>query len=455
MATFQKDRALDEVFRRPFRDETMRNTQKSQERRKASNVVNHWMQNMGPDGTASPPVEQDRSIVDRLEARRLSHRRSQLIRRHRTGQGRDFSETGMSVASDPEDFVARDSFTRPLRPRPRLDSELPNMSMDDLPEQSAADADDEFVGNEEDKSSDRLTMTTPEAKQNEESDEEEEDYFHQTPTLENRMTQISKPRSRRDNTSGHTQPSIIRSNAQPSDQPSHGRNISITTVLHDPVGVNDFSSSPDQRPITARNSGRNTRVGSGANTPVPLGKRSPKQKALAASRPRPIMPPRTAFQSAPNLAGMLMLDTKRGRKSSLTMDLGSDLGDNKAVGGGFVGIPSSLATQMAFATEAMKARQDAAGGQEDQRMMSRLMLARMSTLEEGFREVLKEVKDWRKDVAPKPQSEAGGLKRIKSKKEGNGKAKSEEGGPQPENFILASAVPKEEQEKEELSRSED
>ena len=76
------------------------------------------------------------------------------------------------------------------------------------------------------------------------------------------------------------------------------------------------------------------------------------------------------------------------------MDLGSDLGDNKAVGGGFIGaVPSSFQTQMAFATGAMRARKAAESGNEDQQRMSKLVLARMNTLEEGFREVLREVKD--------------------------------------------------------------
>ncbi len=80
------------------------------------------------------------------------------------------------------------------------------------------------------------------------------------------------------------------------------------------------------------------------------------------------------------------------------MDLGSDIGDNKAMGGGFVGaVPSSFATQMAMATDAMRSKANPAISGEDQRMMSRLMLARMNTLEEGFREVLKEVKDWRRE----------------------------------------------------------
>lgn len=109
------------------------------------------------------------------------------------------------------------------------------------------------------------------------------------------------------------------------------------------------------------------------------------------------------------------------------MDLGSDIGDNKAIGGGYVGaVPNSFATQMAYATGAMRAGQAAAGGNEDQQRMGKLMLARMNALEEGFREVLKEVKDWRKDKS-KSASDAPGLKftemkvaKTKNKRSGNG-----------------------------------
>lgn len=99
-----------------------------------------------------------------------------------------------------------------------------------------------------------------------------------------------------------------------------------------------------------------------------------------------------------------MLDDRRqaGRGSPVPLDIVSDLGDNKAVGGGFIGaVPASFATQMGYASNGMRARatngQD--GSDDDQRMMSRLMLARMNNMEEGFREVLKEVKEWRKGDA--------------------------------------------------------
>ena len=96
----------------------------------------------------------------------------------------------------------------------------------------------------------------------------------------------------------------------------------------------------------------------------------------------------------------MSFDNRPNRRSSLTMDLGSDLGDNKAAGGGFVGaVPPSLATQMAYATAGMRARKAAQRDEDDQSRMSKLMLARMNTLEEGFRDVIQEVRSMRREGA--------------------------------------------------------
>ena len=396
VATFQKDRALDEVFRRPFRDNTIRNAEKSQERRAKSNVVSNWMQNMGPNGTASPPVEQDQSILDKLEARRLAHRRSRLVmRRRQNGGRRDFTEATMSVVSDPEEFVAVG------QPRKMLhiqeDSELPTITTEDPPRQTDADGDDELVTNDEDE---LLTLDrpseTPHTSRNA-LQQQSEDYFQRAPTARPRIPHFDSALSNQIKNSPPKQIAAIRSNVPRPIRVSHMRNISTNTVLYDPPAPqNDSStSSPSRKAITAKNSARNT----GTVTPTAsTGRRTPKRHMVAVARPRPIMPPRTAFQSAPDLAGMLNFDNGRGRSHSLTMDLGSDLGDNKAVGGGYVGgIAQSFATQMAFATGAIRAGQAANSGNEDQQRMSKLMLARMNTLEEGFREVLKEVKEWRRD----------------------------------------------------------
>lgn len=400
VATFHKDRVLEEVFRRPFRDNTVRNTQKSHERRQTSNVVNSWMQTMGPDGTASPPVEQDRSVVDRLEARRQLRRQSHLrLPKSTSRRRRDLTDATMSVMSDPEDFVGGGYPDRALYRR--HDSGQPTMSMDDLPEQTDADGDDELVTNDEDENLtlERQHTLSPDTGRND-LKPNHEDYFQHTPTFKSQIPPVPSSLSPvRPKTPQLDQPAGTRIDLHRPGR-AHTRKASTVTVLHDPISPqNESSSSPSRKAITARNSAKNTGTVSDALRPASAGKRTPKRQLPGYARARPIMPPRTAFQSVPNLDSLLMVDSGQGRGSNFAMELGSDIGDNKAVGGGFVGgVPSSFATQMAYATGAIRAGQAAAAsGHEDQRMMGKLMLARMNTLEEGFREVLNEVRDWRKE----------------------------------------------------------
>ena len=398
VATFQKDRALDEVFRQPFRNNTVRNQPSSPDHRKSSNVINNWMQDMGP---ASPPIEQDRSILDKLEARRLAHRRSRLLfRRRQTFRRRNFTDATLSVVSDPEDFVPGD-YSRPsIAEGNERNSRHARMS--NLPEQTDADGDDELVTNDDD---DNTLDRTPDARKPEaipsrqvKIENPADDYFHHRPTV------ISPAL----NPAGSTSP--VPEEATQAQQPTsmlkevdrlgrtrHARNFSTNTVIHDPP-VHESSSSPSRKAITVRNSASHTASGSGALTPVSPGKRSPKR--FGPGMARPMMPLRPVFQSTPNLEGMLMLDVGRDRGSNFAMELGSDIGDNKAVGGGFVGaVPSSFATQIAYATDAIRAGKAAAAANEsdDHRMMGKLMLARMNILEQGFREVMREVRGWRKE----------------------------------------------------------
>ena len=420
VATYHKDRALDEVFRRPFRDNTIRNTQKNQDRRKTSNVVDNWMQNLGLHGEASPPVEQDRSIVERLETRRPPSRRSHFLRRQAEAK-RNFTEATRSAASDPEDFTGTDMTPRPSERHVGTDLSL---DMDDLPQQTDADGDDELPTNDDDES-------VPLDKEN------QKDYFQHTPTAK------PKPSFRTKSLSS----SFHATFASPLDQcdtpiilqrtprRGHNRNVSTNTVLYSPSrdDAGGSSSSPPRNVITARNSIKNAGTASGTMTPVSAGRRTPKRVTKSGAQPRPIMPPRGTLQSAPDIGGMVMMDTRPRitRQSTFAMDLGSDIGDNKAIGGGFVGaVPSSFQTQMAFATGAMRAAQSSGSGNDDQRMMGRLMLARMNNLEEGFREVLKEVKEWRKGDARASQEDRGGVNGArpskKSRREEKMRARSED-----------------------------
>lgn len=424
VATLRKDRALDEVFRRPFRDTMIRNIEKSNERRKTSNVVNSWMQNMGPDGTASPPVEQDRAIVDRLEARRLAHRQSHLhLPRPRRESMRNFTEATMSVMSDPEDFGGTWATHR------RKKYDLPSSNLNHLAEQTDADGDDEHVTNDEDEilTLDRQPIQSPPTRPKEERTTQE-GYFEPissativSPTTKSPTLRFSLPLlpNRSKDEPSPDSPSPLRKNMKP---PGHDRKDSNVSVIYDPPqqqpeNLSSSSSGPGpKKEKVARNEANDPSAAGNVSplifstSPV-LGKRSPK-RGLA--RTRPIMPPPLPAYAAPNSAGLFILDSNTGRDSTtFAMELGSDIGDNKAVGGGFVGaVPPNFATQMAFVTGAVRAGQAAAAsGNEDQRMMGKLMLARMNALEEGFREVVKEVKDWRKkaeeDAATKAISVAG------------------------------------------------
>ena len=414
VATYHKDRALEEVFRRPYKD-TVRDTTKSRERRKTSNVVNNWMQGMGPNGIASPPPEQDSAIVERLEGRRpINALRSQMSQRRR-----DFTER--SVASDPEDFISNNNFLMPPRLGVRPINPTPS-NLGDITQQTDADGDDELVTNDND--DDKMTLdqrSNMAPKSGINQAQRKPDYFGHTPVplprpitakprpitppevpVESSSVQRTRflspiksspprPKSRRQSPS--------RQIAAEKRRQQHQRTISTNTILYNPVSPKasggESSSSPrKQSPITARNSGKNTANG-GSGGATPSGRRTPKKQIPGVTRARPIMPPKSAFMSAPNLAGLLRQNnpTNRPRAPSLGMDLGSDIGDNKAIGGGFVGaIPASFATQMAYATGGMRQRARASeGGDPD--LMGRLMLARMNNLEEGFREVLSEVRD--------------------------------------------------------------
>ena len=429
VATFHKDRALEEVFRRPFRDNTVRTT-KSHERRKTSNVVTNWMQTMGPDGRASPPTEQDRAIVDKLETRRAVHRRSQILKR----RGRDFSTGTMSVASDPEEFVGSKN---PFRPSHlRNDSDLIDVGLADLPEQTDGDGDDELVTNddEEDQTIDRLTVDD---RSNTPKKADPVDYFtHQTPVA------VAKPPDHQPTLSFAVLPEVkeqspILYSPQRPTRRAHHRNLSTATILYNPPApAGDSSSSPSRNATTAKNSARNTGPSSGAITPASAGRRTPKRVPPGVSRPRPVMPTRSMFQSAPNLDAVMMLDTrdKNRRRIPLAFDIGSDIGDNKAAGGGFIGtVPASFATQMGFADN-MRARQDATNGDEDQKRMSRLMLGRMNALEQGFREVVNEFKDWRREdnrsTGDDRHESKTGRRPVKKTAKGNwkGKGKDEAAG---------------------------
>ncbi|TKA63152.1 hypothetical protein B0A49_10474, partial [Cryomyces minteri] len=441
VTTFHKDRALEEVFRRPFRDATVRLASQNIEsdRGKSTTVVDHWMQEMGHEGGASPPMEQPRSVVERLEQRRPSLRRFASVNTPRIGK-RDFFGV-RSALSDPEDLP----FAASSRPQPIQEEPGHFNADDDLLQETDADGDDELVTNDE---ADRVTITpVSPRKDSDAGDEANDKEIRGTDDSDNAT---DNPRNEV-NTKGSPQlassvPSATRarlfgaSNLTMSSEPhrnkraEHIRNFSTTTVLYSPLleqprnQSSSLSSSPrnHSRSLTARHAD-SAGVGSGTATPAAnmSGRRTPKRTVpgAPASRARPVMPHRHLNQSVPNLAGFLALDRGNRRKPSfnaIALDLASDLGDNRhgpdpTTFGGMNGMAASFNTQMAYATGAFGGRRQQHYARESQTrtadddagMMSRIMLARMNTLEEGFRDIVKEVKEWRKDSnqGSRPQSE--------------------------------------------------
>ncbi|RAL63978.1 hypothetical protein DID88_003166 [Monilinia fructigena] len=160
---FQKDRALDEVFRLAPRDTPGRN-RPSFDRRQTHNVINNWMDRQVD---VASPQEQDPSILERLERRRQSRKTTMMRCR---GISREISGN-RSVASDPAEFMSTGFH------------DMTRMSDDEMHQNSFsgddtdADGDDELLTNDEDEAhtEDKHTATNFSR-----SAESEEDYF-QTP----------------------------------------------------------------------------------------------------------------------------------------------------------------------------------------------------------------------------------------------------------------------------------
>jgi hypothetical protein len=388
IATFRQDRALEAVFEQAA-DATFRTRRPGNERRKTSAVVNNWMEDLGTEVT-NPPLEEDRKIVDRLERRHVSSRYLHSA----ANRGRNF--TGMSVASDPEEFMTNADLLSPLR-TPLQDLTPSQVEGPSQNHDTEADGDDELHSDDDDE--DR--MTTDRASHSQVAGPLTQnhmlnpiDYFTRrstphtrTPEAPRSIVSSMQPKSRVE--SGVDSPSRSSTNRE---QRQHLRNVSSATMIYKPAESTTDSSIPAlpvRDSLVSQTSGavspqhKSNSSGAGAKTP----KRQP--------RLRPVMPRKDdpAFRSAPDLAGVLGMTSgrqQRPRRTALEMDLVSDIGDNKAIGGGYVGaIPASFATQM-FQSSNTRQNQEM---KEEQERFSRLMMARMNSLEEGFREVIHEMRE--------------------------------------------------------------
>jgi hypothetical protein len=430
VTTYRKDRALEEVFRRPFRDSTADKTRFEQQQTKNTNVVHDWMRGMG-EGGAGSPVEQPRDILERLETRRPT------FRRHKTAQGlhtyRKISAIAPSAISDPED-------TR--MPPPRLfdsfrQDSTPNLSVDNLPQQTDEDAGDELASNEddehrsEDDPSHHGAPSTSHVKQQiREANRwhDEENYFRTPVTTKPHTPLFHTAATRLEHRSPEREISPSRPRTAQKRGHKHSRNASSGTILFSPLhsDQDDTSTnplpkpgSPPKRKLHVSQPGAGTRSG----TATPSGRRPPTGlQPLAAisnmpAKPRAILPPKDDRRSHPNLAGFLALNSGR-REPSLNaraLDLASDLGDNRVRPNINIleALPASFGTQMEMAT---RRPQHGGGDGDTARRLNKLVLARMSTLEQGFAEVLKEVKGLSRGASSLGNSSAEGDSRGKGKR---------------------------------------
>lgn len=402
VAGFQKDKALDEVFRLTPRGNTLRDTRKNSSQ--THNVVNNWMDHQG--GAASPPQEQDRSVVERLEMRMQARKASMLRQR---GINRGFSGT-RSVASDPVEFMSTGTFHDHVQ---HMENYHPNV------DQTDADGDDELVTNDEDEGQtlDKRTNTnrSPISESDKENESGDEDYFH-TPTgiIPGSAKISSSLASSRKRFPGNT---LAVPKSSPPKRRPHNRNMSSNTILYNPV-IDHHSSSPSPpkaHPLVPSKQASTTNSGTPSGSAQKSGHRTPRHSiyTTANTKPRPGLPERARFQSVPNFNQNSSLPQRipqrqiRQRRSSLDMGI-SDLGLD-TTGPGMV--PSSFATQMALATGGLNARTK---GEDTDGMMGRLMLARMKTLEEGFAEVVKEFRGMRGSTVANSSVE-GNEPRLKGK----------------------------------------
>ena len=352
---FQKDKALDEVFRLAPRGETLRSMKKALDTT-TKNAVRHWMERQDDEGYSFQ--EQDQSMNSEPEVRQREVEGNLF---HRPNLDR---LTTRSAASDPAEFMSTVGFSNSR-------NDMYSRNVD------AGYADDD--GDDElERSTSRFTGDG-----NRESDDE--DYF-QTPNA----TQIeSQPSS-----STRTQrPTERKSGLSPPSTNLHRRNSSASTILFNPIQASqrsrpESSASPPKSHVIHRLADNES------NRP---GNRNPKRIAPH-SKPRPIMPSRREFQSVPNIAEFLQNSPRRPRHRRSSLDIGMSEMDLAGA------VPSSFATQMALATGGIGKRRE-----DTEAMMGRLMLAKMKTLEEGFAEMAKEFQEMRSVASSSVEGSTNGL----------------------------------------------
>ncbi|KAH6958590.1 hypothetical protein DER45DRAFT_230671 [Fusarium avenaceum] len=400
VAGFQKDRALEEVFRRLPDPLTLR-TQRRQERRKTQTAIRNWM-DQHDDNDQSPGNWQAQENTATPWQRRSS------VGLLRTTNLRRVSDV-RSIASDPADMIsnAGQPFRESRFPKARLAG-----GTSEYKDQTDADGDDELVTNDEDEDDRGTNAGRSQVTRNHRIQEEADSYF--APNANNFGKLASSVSSIGKNSS---------KNMPPTPRPkrgAHNRTLSTNTILFNPQDFKQVKSASSVSPplpgqSRPRTSGRTT---AGEKTP----RRSSPRRSMyvTTTKPRPVLPPRGITEAgAVSRSAMLSIEPRNRPKdvrrlSSVDLSAMSDHVGVDPIGA----MPGSFQTQMAMAM--MKDnRLRTAGGNDsgDRDRMGRLVLARMKTLEESFAEVIREMRDLKKSsTVPTTRlnssGEEGGLQQI-------------------------------------------
>lgn len=373
VATFRKDRALEEVFRRPFRGTVNENNDGVSDVRKSSNVVRDWMNGVGQEGGAVPPDEQPQSVVDRLETRRPRFRRTATAGANlgRVDGRRQFSAGPRSVASEPDDGTLRRRQIHDVI----HEEELARDAVPRQPGRTDAegdDGDDELVTNDEeeiisaDSDREKSGATPPRARKT-----------TLTPPFVSETDISGTPRAARvkippfppgtappgTGSAGRASPTVDTPPIPVSRRRQHNRTLSTNTILFSPQETSRSSSPHKPRPQPAApptgrrtpkrlafppfamNSALNTASSSHATRPQP-------QRSNTASRAA--IPPRQAGYSPPDFDSLLALGGRDGKSrnrrepsfSARALDLASDIGDNRYAPDVPLALPASFSTQL-------------------------------------------------------------------------------------------------------------
>jgi hypothetical protein len=391
---YQKDRALEEVFRRVPDINALRN-QRRNERWKTQNAIRTWMDQHGEPGVS--PMKWP--AVDPRPGRSDWQRRSSM-QKDRPLRSRQVSDI-RSAASDPADLLSNSGFpmTPFVRPQSRAAPEQAEFK-----DQTDADGDDELVTNDEDEEDNATNAAESRRVSGGLGDE---DYF--TTPLGTRFS--STVDTIPDSPSRPSAPA----SAGPSRKSLHSRTLSTNTILYSPQTARRLSSSssisfepsqPRSRPLSSRPTGE--------HTPTTQGQRSPRRSLyMAAAKSRPILTPREMAHTAPNRTSFYSADSRVSpaqlrRLSSIDTSVMTDntnlLGADDATGA----VPSSFQTQMAMAM--MKEGRTGRGADTaESNRINKLVLSRMKTLEESFADVVKEMRELRtSNTAPTSRRNSSG-----------------------------------------------